>query len=115
VSDGLRRVLTALAALLYGVFATLAIRSARQAGRVANQWDNRAGDHWRGGKIALVIGIMGMFFTTQQFRRLPLPWRPILFFGFLGGLIYGEWRMGNGFRDVADAQEKWHRRNFGEE
>lgn len=115
MSGELQVALTAAAVLFYVAFALCAVRSARQAHRVAVQWDNRAGDHWQWGKIAIVVGIIGLFVATQQFEPLPLPWRPILFFAFLASLIGGEWRIGSGFKDVADAQDKWHRRNFGEE
>lgn len=111
----LQAALTALAVAFYAIFAILAARSARQAHRVARQWDNDAGDHWRAGKISLVIGIVGLFGATQQFEPVPLPWRPVLFFVFLALLIYGEWRIGEGFRQVANAQDKWHRREFGDQ
>lgn len=110
MTDDLRFWLTLFAGVGYALFALLAIRSWRQSSRVAVQWENRAGDHWRAGKLALVVGIVGIFVSAF----LPQPWRSIVFFGCLASLVYGEHRIGSGFRDVADAQDKWHRRYFGE-
>lgn len=111
MTDELRFWLTLGAGVGYGLFALLALRSWRESRRVAIQWENEAGDHWRAGKLALVLGIIGIFISAL----LPHPWRSAVFFGCLMSLIYGEYRIGSGFRDVADAQDRWHRRNFGEE
>lgn len=115
MSDEMRVQLTIAALVLYGAFALAALRAARHARRVAAQWDNRSGDNWQWGKVSLVAGLVGMVFVFQRLFPLPPLGMAAGFLLCLALLVYGEWRIGTGFRDLADAQDHWHRRNFGDD
>jgi hypothetical protein len=113
MTEEIRMVFIVLAICGYAVFVLFALRSLRHAARIALQWDNAAGDHWKWGKRLIVVGVVGVF--VSGFLRGQGFWQPVVFFGSLVALIYGESRIGSGFKVVADAQENWHRRNFMDE
>lgn len=84
----------------------LGMRSRSQSMRVAAQWGNDASYCWSNGKTRLMVGVVGM--TAAVF--LPTPVKEFIFFTSMGlGLLVGEWRVGTGFKLVADAQDTSHR------
>jgi hypothetical protein len=100
--------LATLAVILYGVYVAATVRTRRHAGRLNEQWENSASWEWNIGKWLLCAGGVGIFVFLQRIVEIPQPWRGIGFFASLVlGLIWGEWRVGNGFQRSADARDKW--------
>lgn len=103
-----RAILTAVAAMVYLVFVAAALRSARHTDRVARQWGNDEASGWRNGKLKLVISIIGLFVVTQQVFPVPALVRSVVGLGLLLLLVWGEYDMGTAFKNVADAQDRYH-------
>lgn len=100
--------ITALAGGFWLLYVAMTVRSARHTTRVVAQWGDDAVVGWRSGKLKIVLGVLVIFLATQPVVLLPAAWRALLVLGCLGFLVWGEYEMGSAFRNVADAQDRWH-------